>query len=122
MLICHRMKQFREYYKFDCKMLAEILGITEDEYKDYESNKTIPTIDMLTNIAKIYKITVDELRGNVPLLALHSNEHDMFFDDVSESLLKMGELSWDETQLILYYRLHKDDNEDEIIKKILGKE
>ena len=102
-------------------MLAEVLGITEDEYKDYESNKTIPTIDMLTNIAKIYKITVDELRGNVPFLALHSNEHDMLFDDVSESLLKMGELSWDETQLILYYRLHKDDNEDEIIKKILGK-
>lgn len=103
-------------------MLAEVLGITEDEYKDYESNKTIPTIDITTQLAKIYKVSVDEFYGNVPRLTLHSNEHDMLFDDVSESLLKMGELSWDETQLILYYRLHKDDNKDEIIKKILEKE
>lgn len=122
MLICHRIKQFREYYNFDCKMLAEVLGITEEEYKDYESNRAVPTIDMLTEIAKIYKISYEELRGNLPVVTLHSKEHDMLFDDVSESLLKMGELSWDETKLVLYYRLHKDDDKEEIIKKILEKE
>ena len=122
MLLCHRIKQFREYNNLDYKILAEVLGISENEYKDFESNKAIPTIDIITTLAKLYKVTVDEFRGNVPLLTLHSKENDMFFDDVSENILKMSDLSWDETQLLLYYRLHKDDDKDEIIKKILERE
>ena len=122
MLLCHRIKQFREYNNLDYKILAEVLGISENEYKDFESNKAIPTIDIITTLAKLYKVTVDEFRGNVPLLTLHSKENDMFFDDVSENILKMSDLSWDETELLLYYRLHKDDDKDEIIKKILERE
>lgn len=121
MLLCHRMKQFREYNNLDYKILAEVLGISENEYKDFESNKTTPTIDIITSLAKLYKVTVDEFYGNTPRLSLHSKEHDMLFDDVSENILKMSDLSWDETQLLLYYRLHKDDDKDEIIKKILEK-
>ena len=121
MLLCHRMKQFREYNNLDCKMLAEVLGITENEYKDFESNKVTPTIDIITALAKLYKVTVDEFYGNTPRLSLHSQEHDMLFDDVSENILKMSDLSWEEAQLILYYRAHKDDDDDEIIKKLLEK-
>lgn len=121
MLLCHRMKQFREYNNLDCKMLAEVLGITENEYKDFESNKVTPTIDIITTLAKLYKVTVDEFYGNTPRLSLHSQEHDMLFDDVSENTLKMSDLSWEEAQLILYYRAHKDDDDDEIIKKLLEK-
>lgn len=122
MLICHRMKQFREYNNLDCKLVAEALGITENEYKDFESNRTIPTMDIISTLAKLYKVTVDEFYGNVPRLTLHSKEHDMLFDDVSENILKMSDLSWDESKILLYYRLHKDDNKDEIIKMILEKE
>ena len=121
MLICHRLKQFREYNKLDCKQIANALGVTEQEYIDFESNKTTPTIDTLTTITRIYKITLDEFYGNHSHLALRSREHDMLFDDASESTLKMSDLSWDEAQLILYYRAHKDDDNDEIIKKILEK-
>lgn len=102
-------------------MLAEVLGITENEYKDFESNKTTPTIDIITELAKLYKVSVDEFYGNTPRLALQSKENDMLFDDVSENILKMSDLSWEEAQLILYYRAHKDDDDDEIIKKILEK-
>ena len=122
MLLCHRIKQFREYNNLDCKMLAEVLGISEDEYRDYESNKSTPTIDTIEKLAKLYKVSVNEFRGNVPLLTLHSKENDMLFDDFSENILKMSDLSWDEAQLILYYRAHKNDDDDEIIKKILEKE
>lgn len=120
-MLCHRMKQFREYNNLDCKLIAETLGITEKEYKDFESNKTIPTIDIITNLAKLYKVTVDEFYGYTPRLSLHSKENELLFDDVSENLLKMSDLSWEEAQLILYYRAHKDDDDDEIIKKILEK-
>lgn len=121
-MLCHRMKQHREYNNLDCKLLAEILGITENEYRDFESNKAIPTIDIITKLAKIYSVTVDEFYGYTPRISVHSSENEIQFDDVSENLLKMSDLSWDEAQLILYYRLYEGDDKDEIIKKILEKQ
>lgn len=120
-MLCSRLKQFREYNNLDCKLLAEILGITESEYKDFESNKEIPTIDIITQLATLYKITVDELYGYTPRLSLHSKDKDFIFDDVSETTLKMSDLSWDEARVVLYYRKRKDDD-DEIIKMILKKD
>lgn len=121
-MLCHRMKQHREYNNLDCKLLAEVLGITENEYRDFESNKAIPTIDIITKLAKIYSVTVDEFYGYTPRISVHSSENEIQFDDVSENLLKMSDLSWDEAQLILYYRLYEGDDKDEIIKKILEKQ
>ncbi len=118
-MLCNRMKQFREYNKLDYKLVAEVLGISENEYKDFEHNKALPTIDIITQLSKFYKVTVDEFYGYTPRLTLHSDDKDLWFDDVSENILKMSDLSWDEAQLILYYRAHKDDDEDEIIRKIL---
>jgi transcriptional regulator with XRE-family HTH domain len=116
------MKQFREYNKLDCKLVAEVLGISENEYKDFENNKALPTIDIITTLSKFYKVTVDEFYGYTPRLSLHSEENEIQFDDVSENILKMSDLSWDEAQIILYYRAHKNDDDDEIIKKILEKD
>ena len=121
-MLCNRMKQFREYNNLDCALVAEVLGISESEYKDFENNKTTPTIDIITALASFYKVTVDEFYGYTPRLSLHSEEKEFQFDDVSESILKMSDLSWDEARLILYYRAHKDEENDEIIKKILEKE
>lgn len=121
-MLCNRMKQFREYNKLDCKLIADLLGITENEYKAFESNKAIPTIDIITQLSVFYKVTIDEFYGYTPRLTLHSSENDLVFDDVSENILKMSDLSWDEAQLILYYRAHKGDDNDEIIKRILEKQ
>ena len=121
-MLCNRMKQFREYNKLDYKLVAEVLGISESEYRDFENNKTAPTIDIITELSKLYKVTVDEFYGYTPRLAIASEEKDIQFDDVDEATLKMSDLSWDEAKIILYYRAHKEDSNDEIIKKILGKE
>ncbi len=120
-MLGNRMKQFREYTKLDCKLVAEALGITEQEYIDYENNKVNPSIDILTTISAFYKVTIDEFRGYTPLISLHSNKDNTMFDEVNENTLKMSDLSWEEAKLILYYRTHKDDDKDEIIKKILEK-
>lgn len=120
-MLCNRIKQFREYNNLDCALVAEVLGITEEEYKAFESNKAIPDIDIITTLSKFYKVTINEFYGYTPRLALHSEEKEFQFDDVSENILKMSDLSWDEAQLILYYRAHKNDD-DEIIKRILEKE
>ena len=121
-MVCNRLKQFREYNGLDCKMVAEVLGISEEEYKDFERNKAQPDIDMLYKITKLYKITLNEFRGRKSHLTLHSPEHELEFEDVDNATLKMSDLSWEESRLILYYRLHKDNYEDEIIRKILEAE
>ena len=121
-MLCHRIKQFREYNNLDCKIIADVLGITEDEYKAFETNEANPSIDIIKALARLYKVTVDEFYGYTPRLSLHSKDDEILFDDVSPSTLKMSDLSWDESQLILYYRAHKDDENDEIIRKILRKD
>lgn len=123
-MLCNRIKQFREYNNLDSKLLAKMLGISEKEYKAFESGKENPDIDIITRLATYYKVTIEEFYGYTPRLQLHSKEAEFDLgddDDVGERILKMSDLSWDEAQLILYYRAHKDEN-DEIIKKILEKE
>ncbi len=121
MLLCNRLKQFRKYNKLDCKLLAEILGISEEEYKDLEANKATPTIDMIQTLSMLYKVTIDEFYGNAPRLSLHSEENNMIFDDVDETTLKMADLSWEEAQLILYYRTKNGEEKEELIKMLLEK-
>lgn len=120
-MLCNRLRQFREYNKLDCKLVSELLGITEEEYRDFENNKSTPTIDIITQLTRLYKVTVDEFYGYTPRLSIQSGDKDITFEDVDENTLRMSDLSWDEARLILYYRAHRDDN-DEIIKKILEKE
>ena len=120
-LLCNRLRQFREYNKLDCKLVSELLGITEEEYRNFENNKSTPTIDIITQLTHLYKVTVDEFYGYTPRLSIQSGDKDITFEDVDENTLRMSDLSWDEARLILYYRTHRDDN-DEIIKKILEKE
>lgn len=120
-MLCNRLKQFREYNGLDCKLVAEILGITEEEYCNFENNKALPTIDMINILTTAYKVTLNEFYGYTPRLYLHSECDDVWFDDVPETTLKMSDLSWDEAQLILYYRAHKYDD-DEIIKQVLEKQ
>ena len=122
MLLCSRLKQFRKYNNLDSKLLAEILGITEEEYKDLEANKATPTIDMIETLAFVYKVTVDEFYGSAPRLSLHNEENEMVFDDVEESILKMSDLSWEEARLILYYRTKSGDEKEAIVKMVLENE
>ena len=116
-MLCNRIRQFREYNKLDVAQLAEILEIDINLYNDYESGRTIPSIDIVENLARCYKVTVDEFYGYTPRLTLHSNDDDFFDEDVSETILKMSDLSWDEAKLILLYRNAK--NKDDIIKAII---
>ncbi len=122
-MICNRIKQFREYNELEPYYLAEILGITLEKYENFENGTETPTIDIIHALSRCYKVTVDEFYGYSPRLMLHNktevayNKED---DEVSQNLLKMSDLSWDEKKLILFYRMN--DNKEEIIKSILQQE
>ena len=118
-MLCHRMKQFREYNGLEKWMVAEILNITPEKYDELEGGKKEPTIDMIQDLARCYRVTVDEFYGYTPRLTLNSDKESFGDSDdkVDDSLLKMSNLTWEEMQLILYYR--KKGSDDSIIRTIL---
>ncbi len=120
-MLCHRMRQFREYNGLEKWMIAEMLNISAEKYDSLENGTEEPTIDIIQNLSRCYKVTVEEFYGYTPRMTLHSNDDrtDNYDeeDKVNESLLRMSNLSWEEMQLVLYYR--KKGSDDAIIKTIL---
>ena len=121
-MLCNRIKQFREYNKLDPAMLAELLQIDVAEYEEYEKGTLTPDIDTIYKLAECYKVTISEFYGYTPHLQLHSKDYEDLMNNnddnvVDEKILKMADLSWEEAQLILYYR--NLENKEEIISQII---
>ncbi len=116
------MKQFREYNGLSKENLATILKIETSVYENYENGKETPTIDIIEKLAKCYKVTVDEFYGYSPRLTVYDKSSEPVEDNVDEKLLKMSDLSWEEAQIIMYFRSidEKDDIISEIIKRNFG--
>lgn len=117
-MICNRMKQFREYNGLDIEMLAQVLEISADKYAAFEEGKETPAFDLIEKMAICYKVTVDEFYGYTPRLAVYDSSMQDPNDEVDERILKMSNLSWDESQLILYYR--NLENKEDLIKQVLN--
>ena len=118
-MLGNRLKQFREYNKISCEILAKLLGITETDYINFENDTTSPTYLQIERLAFFYNVTVDEFYGFTPRLTLNSQPERPETDDdiIDESILKLSQLSWDEIQVLLHYR--NSDNKEEIIKNII---
>lgn len=118
-MLCNRIKQFREYNNLTSSVLADVLGVDVAEYESYENGRIVPTIDIIMKLAECYKVTVDEFYGYTPRLTLNTNEFNDFDDEaVDEKTLKMSDLSWDEIQLILYYR--NSTNKEDVIGAVIS--
>lgn len=118
-MLCNRIKQFREYNNLTPSVLADVLGVDVAEYEAYENGRVVPTIDIIMKLAECYKVTVDEFYGYTPRLTLNTNEFNDFDDEaVDEKTLKMSDLSWDEIQLILYYR--NSTNKEDVISAVIS--
>ncbi len=118
-MLCNRIKQFREYNGLSIEHLSDALGIDAKTYKDFESGKSNPTVDVIEKLCLLYKVTASEFYGYTPKLTLYDKAMDFEQDDVDIKILKMTDLSWEEAQLILYFRSikEKDDLISEIIKR-----
>ncbi len=116
-MLSNRIKQFRTYYNIEPESIAKTLNIDLDEYLKYESSEVLPNINILTKLASIYKVTLNELYGHNPMLQLYNEQNykDKTKEDEYEAL-KFAELSIDEKELILAYRTI--DNKERIFKLI----
>ncbi len=119
-MLSNRIKQFREYNKLSCEILAKLLNITENDYINFENGTTSPSYPQIERLAFFYNVTVKEFYGNTPRLTLNSQQERPIIDDddeVDQTILKLSDLSWDEIQVLLYYR--SSENKEDILKQVL---
>ncbi len=57
----HRLKRLREKNKMTQSEVAMYLNVTRSAYTYYETGKTQPSIQAIAILAKIYKVTTDEI-------------------------------------------------------------
>lgn len=117
-MLNQRIIQFRTYNKIEPETIAKALNISTEEYLKLEDGSVMPDIATITELAKIYKVTVAEFYGNTPRLVLNTADDESNFYNKNDELefLKFAELSIDEKEIILAYRTA--ENKEQLFKMI----
>ena len=62
-ILKHRVKELRQIKGYKQYYIAEILGVSQGTYNNWETGKRIPSLDTIIKIADIYDIELDYLFG-----------------------------------------------------------
>ncbi len=114
--IANSLKELRELYDLKQKNVSEILGVDPASYRNWENERSTPSISMLYEIAKIYKVSINRICGleekNTVMKVESPNEYNKSFYGES----KITDLDNYEKQLVMQIR--RLTNED---KRKVGK-
>lgn len=58
---CQNLKDARKLCNLTQRQVAEILGVVESCYANWEQGRTEPNIEMLRKLGEIFNITIDDL-------------------------------------------------------------
>ena len=117
MAINEKLKYYRAKNNFTQTQVSAALGIDRSTYSYYELGKTIPSINMLSNIAKLFNVAIFDLldteKGSDHLSSTTYNPG--YYS--GERPLCSATLDREEKDLLLLFRQLDDGNKIELIKK-----
>ena len=117
MAINEKLKYYRAKNNFTQTQVSAALGIDRSTYSYYELGKTIPSINMLSNIAKLFNVAffdlLDTEKGSDHLSSTTYNPG--YYS--GERPLSSATLDREEKDLLLLFRQLDDGNKIELIKK-----
>ena len=117
MAINEKLKYYRAKNNFTQTQVSAALGIDRSTYSYYELGKTIPSINMLSNIAKLFNVAIFDLldtkKGSDHLSSTTYNPG--YYS--GERPLSSATLDREEKDLLLLFRQLDDGNKIELIKK-----
>lgn len=120
-MFAERLKALRKENSFTQKQIADILGVDRSTYAYYELARTRPDIDSLVVLAQIFKVSTDYLLlGGDKATGGAVNENGSEYVRSEFSFNHLADLSKDERELILYYRMLNNNSKNEI--RCLAKE
>lgn len=113
-MFSERLKTLRKENSFTQKQIADILGVDRSTYAYYELARTRPDIDSLVVLAKIFKVSTDYLLLGDEKIPGVVNENGSEYARSEYSFDHLADLSKDERELILYYRMLNNNSKNEI--------
>lgn len=117
MAINEKLKYYRAKNNFTQTQVSAALGIDRSTYSYYELGKTIPSINMLSNIAKLFNVAIFDLLGTEKGSDhLSSTTYNPGYYS-GERPLSSATLDREEKDLLLLFRQLDDGNKIELIKK-----
>jgi Predicted transcriptional regulators len=109
-ILSKKLRKFRENSGYTQQQVADALNIDRSTYSYYELGKTTPDIHTLIALAKIFNITItDLLEESAETARVKDPSAEKRFGRKNDSFIY--ELSKDEKQLIIYYRLLKPETQ-----------
>ena len=117
MAINEKLKYYRAKNNFTQTQVSAALGIDRSTYSYYELGKNIPSINMLSNIAKLFNVAIFDLldteKGSDHLSSTTYNPG--YYS--GERPLSSATLDREEKDLLLLFRQLDDGNKIELINK-----
>lgn len=62
--LANRLRELRTIAGYKQEEIASLLEVTAPAYRSYEIGNRRPPLDMLVNLADIYKVSIDYILGN----------------------------------------------------------
>ncbi len=59
-----RLRKLRDRYGYTQQDVADRIGVGKSAYRSYENNDRRIPVDVLTRVAALYNVSMDELLGN----------------------------------------------------------
>ena len=73
-----QLKKFRKRNHYSQEYVAEYLNLSRQAISNWETGKTVPDIEYLIMLSKLYNTTIDDLCNNKPMDAHQPNETSAF--------------------------------------------
>ncbi|MBQ8056872.1 MAG: helix-turn-helix transcriptional regulator [Ruminococcus sp.] len=106
-----RLRHCRTNCRLSQQQVADALGINRTTYTYYESGRFEPSLHTIVKLAQIFCVDISELLpGENPYIQLK--------DPNKEPINPIYSLSKEEQNLLLSFRLLKDEDKAEILDKI----
>lgn len=88
-----RLRSLRDRYGYTQQDVADRIGVGKSAYRSYENNDRRIPVDVLTRVAALYNVSMDELLGNpyrsdAPTNIIHGN----FTKEQIQKIQKYAEL------------------------------
>ncbi|MGN1420807.1 MAG: helix-turn-helix transcriptional regulator [Eubacterium sp.] len=119
--LSERLKYYRKAAKLTQQQVADALGIQRSAYAYYEIDKTSPKLPTLSNIAKLYNISIDQLVNDEDFDTLMSNRQKYDTEvTAGERLLNdsFNDLSPLEKSIVLKLRVMSAEERRKIVKEL----
>ena len=116
MKISEKLKLYRVKNNFTQTQIAAALGIDRSTYSYYELGKTVPSVGMLSKIAKIFNTDVFDLLEGEQTVE-HMNTSGSSYSAAGEKNFSSATLSGAEKELVILFRQLDESSKNELIKR-----